>query len=128
MLGVPGNQVIFTSFSDDTVGGQTEFPDTAPSRGDWGGLVFRNDSDLEPLGVFLNYVNESYMRYGGGQVTVNGVQSTFNTIDLQTARPTVSNNVIIDSAGPDLGDAEQLRGHAVRTQREDYRGRRRLDR
>ncbi len=31
VLGVPGNQVIFTSFSDDTVGGQTEFPTRRPA-------------------------------------------------------------------------------------------------
>jgi len=98
VLGIPGNQVIFTSFADDTVGGQTEFPDTAPTRGDWGGLAFRNDSGLEPLGIFVNYVDEANLRYGGGQVSVNGTPSVFNAVDMESARPTVTNNIIVDSA------------------------------
>ncbi|HEX5444066.1 MAG TPA: hypothetical protein VFW87_09575, partial [Pirellulales bacterium] len=99
VLGIPGNQAIFTSFNDNTVGGTLESPITAPARGDWGGLVFRNDSDLEPLGIFLNYVDETTFRYGGGTVSsVTGQPQQYDTIDLQTARPTVSNNIIVDAA------------------------------
>ncbi|MGH7139595.1 MAG: beta strand repeat-containing protein, partial [Pirellulales bacterium] len=99
-LGIPGNQVIFTSFNDGTVGGQLSQPVTAPRAGDWGGLVFRNDSDLEPLGIFLNYVDETTLRYGGGTVsTVNGTNQNYSPIDVQTARPTISNDVIVDSPG-----------------------------
>src|SRR6185437_8061133 len=98
VLGVPGNQVIFTSFNDNSVGGTTESPPTAPARGDWGGIVFRNDSDLEPLGIFLNYVDEATIRYGGGQVNVNGTPTNFDSVTLQSSRPTVTNNTIVDSA------------------------------
>ncbi len=35
------------------------------AKGNWGGIVFRNDSDLESNGVFLNYVNMARVSYGG---------------------------------------------------------------
>ncbi|HEV3343750.1 MAG TPA: hypothetical protein VG125_25480, partial [Pirellulales bacterium] len=100
VLGIPGNQAIFTSFNDNTVGGTLETPPTSPSGGDWGGIVFRTDSDLEPLGIFLNYVNEAVVRYGGGQVTtVTGQLQNYDPIDIETSRPTISNNIIVNSAG-----------------------------
>ncbi|HJT30698.1 MAG TPA: hypothetical protein VJ783_01440, partial [Pirellulales bacterium] len=99
VLGVPGDQAIFTSFNDNTVGGTLESPVTAPAKGNWGGLVFRNDSDLEPLGIFLNYVDEATFRYGGGSVTtVTGQPQQYDTITMQTARPTISNNILVDNA------------------------------
>ncbi|OYV95898.1 MAG: hypothetical protein B7Z73_01680, partial [Planctomycetia bacterium 21-64-5] len=100
VLGIPGDQAIFTSFNDNTVGGTLESPVTAPSAGDWGGIVFRTDSDLEPLGIFLNDVNEAIVRYGGGQVTtVTGQLQNYDPIDIETNRPTISNNVIVNSSG-----------------------------
>ena len=73
--------------ADDTVGGDSDGPSTGPQGGDYGGIVFRDDSDHErdylsagranPLGlvmpVFLNYVNHATMSYGGGKVLVDSV-------------------------------------------------------
>src|SRR5206468_5036875 len=40
----PNDQVNFTSYADSTVGGKTNGPNgkSAPSAGDWGGIIFRN--------------------------------------------------------------------------------------
>ncbi|MEX2558821.1 MAG: hypothetical protein WD403_02850, partial [Pirellulales bacterium] len=97
--GSPGN-VVFTSFHDNELGGITDFPgnDLDPSRGDWGGLVFRDDSDREDQGIFLNYVNQARIRFGGGQVSVDGVVQVYNPVHMDTARPTVTYNTITESA------------------------------
>ncbi|HVX62229.1 MAG TPA: hypothetical protein VHC19_16545, partial [Pirellulales bacterium] len=98
VLGVPGEQVTFTSYLDDTIGTVQIHPGLTKGPGDWGGLVFNADSDLETLGIFLNDVSEAKLNYGGGQVVVNGVQQAFTPIYLDTARPAIANNLIINSA------------------------------
>ena len=94
VLGTPGRRVILTSYKDDTIAGDEDQPDHPPAPGDWGGLVFRNDSDLERNGVFLNYVNFADIRYGGGQVNENGTTASYDPIYLDTSRPTITNNLI----------------------------------
>ena len=109
VLGTPEESVYFTSYHDKSLGSWTTDQaafDLRPQGGDWGGLVFRNDQDydvetrtvLETEGIFLNYVNHAEMRYGGGQVTVNGARSVYNPIHMVEARPTVSYNTIMYSA------------------------------
>jgi hypothetical protein len=114
VLGTPLTAVQFTSYNDDTIGGDSDGPSTGPHGGDYGGLVFRDDSDHErdflsaagssanPLGltipVFLNYVNHAAMNYGGGKVTVDSVEDTYDPIFVNTARPTISYNTIQQSA------------------------------
>ncbi|MHC4177578.1 MAG: zinc metalloprotease, partial [Planctomycetota bacterium] len=78
---------------------------TVPAKGDWGGLVFRNDLDyddghtvLEEEGIFLNYVNHADISFGGGSVIVNSIQDVYNPIHMIEARPTVSFNTITNSA------------------------------
>ncbi|HEX5446378.1 MAG TPA: PPC domain-containing protein, partial [Pirellulales bacterium] len=102
VLGVPGQQAVFTSYNDDSIAAnQTRnlHPGVTVHAGDWGGLVFNNDSDLESLGVFLNNVDEALINYGGGQVFVNGVPNFYDALYLNTARPTLADNTIINSAG-----------------------------
>ena len=117
VLGIPDRPVSFTSYFDETLGTDRE-PQltTTPREGDWGGLVFRNDLDnafienydpasgfearrvLETQGIFLNYVNHADIRYGGGEVVVNGVRSVYAPIHMLEARPTVTFNTITNSA------------------------------
>ena len=68
------------------------------AKGNWGGLVFRNDSDLEANGVFLNYVNHARISYGGGTVSVNGEPDVYRPIHMESARPTITFNTISNSA------------------------------
>ncbi|MCG2683351.1 MAG: GEVED domain-containing protein, partial [Planctomycetales bacterium] len=110
VLGTPGNSVYFTSYLDERVGADTYANTTVPTAGNWGGLVFRNNYDydeqavnpnrivLEQEGIFLNYVNHADIRYGGGKVTVNGIQDVYNPIHMLEARPTVSYSTIRYSA------------------------------
>ena len=119
VLGIPGRPVYFTSFYDQTLGVDGEAGrETIGEAGDWGGLVFRNQADydfiaaydpknaattpprtvLETQGIFLNYVNHADIRYGGGKVSVNGVESVYDPIHMVEARPTITYNKITHSA------------------------------
>ena len=101
---VSGN-VFFTSWLDETIGLDTYSPPTTPSPGDWGGISYRRDvdnsagrTDLEDEGIFLQYVNQADLRFGGGTVIVDSIQQTINPIEMLETRPTVSFNRI-SSAG-----------------------------
>jgi len=117
VLGTPEHSVYFTSYFDETIGADPEpLITTTPEEGDWGGLVFRNNLDydyieaydpasgfparevLETQGIFLNYVNHADIRYGGGEVIVNGVRGVYTPIHMVEARPTVTFNTITNSA------------------------------
>ena len=118
VLGTPTRNVQFTSYHNDAIGGGAGDSDgTGPNvgGGQWGGLVFRGDSDstvIEPLSskkVFLNSVNGATLTYGGGQVLVNANLQTFTPIHLDSrrfdgaavagTRPAITNNTIRFSAG-----------------------------
>ena len=116
VLGTPKNSVIFTSFRDADIGVDIDPSNKVPEKGDWGGLVFRNELDydfieaydpasgldprevLETQGIFLNYVNHADIRYGGGAVEVDGLKSVYAPIHMIEARPTVTFNRITRSA------------------------------
>ncbi len=105
VLGIPGQNVIFTSINDESIGIDTNPLPTTPKAGDWGGLVFRHDVDhaedrfvYEDEAIFLNYVNHADMRYGGGEVVIESIQQIVTPIQMVEARPTVSFNRIAQSA------------------------------
>lgn len=98
ILGTPTKQVSFYSFRNDAVGGDSDGPGAGASPGDWGGLVFRADSDSEEDGIFLNWVNNATIIGGGGRLLVGSVEETFTPIHLIGSRPAISNNTIRFSA------------------------------
>ena len=105
ILGTPDHPVTFTSYNDESLGVDTNPLVTAPLRGDWGGIIIRNDAsraagqfDYEQQGIFLNYVNHADMRYGGGILSVNSVAQEVNPITVIDARPTITSNQIWQSA------------------------------
>ena len=105
VLGIPGTDVILTSWQDESVGNDTSGPPTTPSPGNWGGIAFQNDVDndearfnYENEGIFLNYVTHADIQFGGGNVVVNSQSETVNPIHLTEARPTIINNKISQSA------------------------------
>ncbi len=115
VLGTPGRNVQLTSFHNDSVGGNSD--DTGPNLqgGQWGGLVFRGDSDSTVVEAattkkaFLNSVNGATLTYGGGEVRVNAQLQTFAPVHIDSrrfdgsapagTRPAVTNNTIQFSAG-----------------------------
>ncbi|HUY35205.1 MAG TPA: DUF4214 domain-containing protein [Pirellulales bacterium] len=93
VLGTPTSSVFFTSFHDNTLG-QTLDTVTAPNPGDWGGIVFRPNSDLAAQAIFLDNVNSGVFRYGGGAVGQAPNQQIFNPIYISGSQPTITNNTI----------------------------------
>ncbi len=101
VLGIPSRSVIFTSYDDESLGTDTNSLTTTPQPGNWGGIEFHNDvdrnegrPDYERLGIFLNYVGNADIRYGGGLITVTTPSPSINPIHLSDARPTLLNNRI----------------------------------
>ncbi|MBT7256111.1 MAG: tandem-95 repeat protein [Planctomycetaceae bacterium] len=97
--------VHFTSYDDEALGLDQFSFSTTPSKGDWGGIMFRSDIDhadqsrfdYESQGIFLNYVNHADIRYGGGEVLVESVNQIVAPITIMEARPTVTHNKINNS-------------------------------
>lgn len=92
--------VYFTSIHDREIGRDTNadrFPPPVAS-GDWGGIDFRNKLDaadasrlnLEREGIFLNSLTFADIRYGGGQVVVDGASQVVSPISMVDARPTIA--------------------------------------
>jgi len=100
VLGTPANRVRFTSYHDDTVGGDSDNVGPAATGGQWGGLVLRKDSDTASKKAFLNSIGQAQITFGGGNVLVNSQLQAFAPIHLESTRPTLVFNQITKSAGP----------------------------
>ncbi len=107
ILGIPDSNVIVTSINDPTgIGLNPDRTPPAPGPGDWGGIDFRNRidgadqtrTDKERSGLFLNSVIHSDIRYGGGQVIVDGVTQVIAPVNLVDSRPMIANNLVTRSA------------------------------
>lgn len=105
VLGTPQRPVYFTSYSDESLGRDTNPLNTVPTPGNWGGIEIRNDFDRaqgrfdrEREGIFLNTISNADMRFGGGLVGVGALAKTVNPIDLSEARPLIVGNRISFSA------------------------------
>lgn len=103
---VVGN-VLFTSLHERVGVGTNPDPNPpAPAAGDWGGLVFRADLDhrdtnrfsYEKQGIFLNQVYFADIRYGGGNVNINGVPTRIDPVHIVDTRPAVAYSTITRSA------------------------------
>ncbi|MCM2371638.1 GEVED domain-containing protein, partial [Aporhodopirellula aestuarii] len=97
VLGTPELPVYLRSYHDDSVGGNSDGIGPGARGGDFGGIVMREDSDLEDIGVFLNTINHADIRHGGGKGNPTDTQ-VFSPIDIIDARPTISFNTITDAA------------------------------
>ncbi len=105
VLGTPRQTANFTSYNDQGQGTDTNPLVTSPQAGDWGGIDLHNNidrqegrGDYERKGIFLNYIANADIRYGGGQITVASPSPTINPINLTEARPTLLYNTIRFSA------------------------------
>jgi hypothetical protein len=102
VLGVPkadrSGDVIFTSYHDDSIGGNSNGVGPAVQAGQWGGIVLRQDSDVASKRAFVNSIVHADIRYGGGQVVVDSQPQSFAPIHLETTRPTIAFNRITSNA------------------------------
>ena len=99
VLGTPGSGVQFTSYHDDSLGGNSDGVGPAVGGGQWGGIIFRRDSDSATRRVFLNSVSNANFRYGGGQVLIDGSLQSIAPLHLESSRPSIAFNTVSDSAG-----------------------------
>ncbi len=100
--------VFFTSIADTTLGTSPSSgaSGTTPLAGDWGGIDFRNRIDsqdearknFERIGQFLNWVSHADLRFGGGQVVVDGVSQVITPVQMIDSRPAVVFSQITTSA------------------------------
>lgn len=106
LLGTPAQRIVLTSIHDQTGVANPDPRLPLPTSGDWGGVDFRNGidggdetrTDKERNGLFLNSIIHSEIRYGGGQVVVDGVSQIITPINLIDSRPSIYNNLITLSA------------------------------
>lgn len=117
VLGTPGTPVYFTSYFDETLGGDTNPLVTTARKGDWGGIEIRNDvdraqgrsnilvaggkflsADREREGIFLNTISNADMRWGGGTVGAGAQAKVVSPIELAEARPLIIGNRIQNSS------------------------------
>ncbi|WP_254512034.1 dockerin type I domain-containing protein [Anatilimnocola floriformis] len=114
VLGTPWQNVYFTSYNraatatlatEPQIGKPENAGTERADEGDWGGIAFRNDIDkadgrfdYETRGIFLNYVSNADIRYGGGAVVVNSTARTVNPIHMTDSRPTIINNKVTYNA------------------------------
>lgn len=104
---IPGS-VYFTSVNDKDVGknANSQVVGVTALPGDWGGIDYRNRVDQsdpnrtnnEAQGQFLNWVAHADIRYGGGQVVIDGVSQVVTPIQMLDSRPTIGNSQITLSA------------------------------
>lgn len=99
ILGTPNARVVLTSLNNDSVGGDAPNSVSNPFTGDWGGIVFGSSADYEKQGIFLNYVNQATLSYGGGTVNDTGNPIQRDVITVEGVRPTITNNIIVNNAG-----------------------------
>ncbi|MEM9644459.1 MAG: hypothetical protein AAF989_05660, partial [Planctomycetota bacterium] len=94
--GVDGQNVIFTSRLDDSYGAGGTFDtnndgdQSTASPGNWGGLIFRQDSTAS-----LDYVE---VAYGGGSSLIAGNVAEFNAIEILQSNVRIAHSVLRENA------------------------------
>jgi uncharacterized repeat protein (TIGR01451 family) len=89
VLGTAANPVNFTSYRDDTIGGDTngDGNTTLPARGNWESIRFRDSSDDAN-----SIIDHAIIRYGGHIGTPN-----FGAVTVIASSPTIQNSEITES-------------------------------
>ena len=97
--------VVMTSWNDSTTGKTSTKPVVGPTAGDWGGIDIRARVDAsngrnrwDDQGIFLNWISNVDLRYGGGQVVVDGTSQSITPVQMVDSRPTVISSIITRSA------------------------------
>lgn len=99
--GTANNAVYLTSFRNDAIGGNSDGASPGPVAGQWGGIIFRRDSDMndsvfgdqDGADLFLNSIYQADLSYGGG-----AAPTVFSAIHIVDERPTIAFSRITNSA------------------------------
>lgn len=99
--GTANNAVFLTSFRNDAIGGNSDGASPGPVAGQWGGVIFRRDSDMndsvfgdqDGADFFLNSIYQADLSYGGG-----AAPTVFSAIYIVDERPTIAFSRITNSA------------------------------
>ena len=99
--GTANNAVYLTTFRNDAIGGNSDGTSPGPVAGQWGGVIFRRDSDMndnvfgdqDGANVFLNSVYQTDLSYGGGPAP-----TVYSAIHIIEERPTIAFSRITNSA------------------------------
>jgi len=89
-MGAANQPIYFTSYRDDSAGGDTNGDSSSGARGDWNWIQFNAISDDTSL------IEYAIIRYGGGERLQRGV---FGNVYLRDASPTIRNTTLAHSAG-----------------------------
>ncbi|MCC7334890.1 MAG: pre-peptidase C-terminal domain-containing protein [Pirellulaceae bacterium] len=97
--------VVMTSWSDTSIGKNSTTPVSGPTAGDWGGIDIRARVDAangrnlwDDQGIFLNWISNVDLRFGGGQVVVDGTSQSITPVQMVDSRPTLVGSTITRSA------------------------------
>jgi len=88
--GTASQPIYFTSYRDDSAGGDTNGDSSSGARGDWNWIQFNANSDDTSL------IEYAIIRYGGGDRWRRGV---YGNVYLRDASPTIRNTTLAHSAG-----------------------------
>ena len=102
--GDDGDTVIYTSLLDDSFGAGGTFNTNnnsgLPTRGDWGGLVFRQDA--------TGSIDFTEIQFGGGSAPIEGGFTEFNAVEILQADVRIANSVLRKNADGFI--SESIRG------------------
>ena len=92
-LGSGSSRVTFTSYADDSIGGDTNHDgsNTAPRAGDWGGILFRNFDQDNRASTFPGQIPitgvasvDNRLKGPGGADAISGADDLMSTINFAT--------------------------------------------